>query len=263
MTIAALAGEGHPTAAAAKERNGASQLKTLPGETWEDIFSASDQATIGEDERAEVGGRVGGSYATEEADLQRSSVNAGTSSRSSVEDRSLSDRTPEEQEKLVRAFIRKFRAREIAREPEAEAERSAVEETTQGEDLKCVLCRRSGPRVKVGADGRRWCSSTDSDACIRIAQGRLGGATGGSNSALSGKLRPDGRCRDCKSPVKWVKTQRGKKMPVDCDPAPASVAAFELVGSVGTLAFYVSEKKRVTFSGDVYESHYQTCESGR
>ena len=48
-------------------------------------------------------------------------------------------------------------------------------------------------------------------------------------------------------------------MPVDVIPAPKDVAAFELVGARDTMAFYISEKRRGMFFGDVYQSHFQTC----
>lgn len=111
-----------------------------------------------------------------------------------------------------------------------------------------------------GDDGRWWCPKSEHDKCTRIAAGRLGAsASAAGNSALRGVLEADGKCRDCGAPVKWVKTQRGKKMPVDIDPAPAGVSAFEVVGETDSLAFYVSEKRRARFIGDVYEFHGSTC----
>jgi hypothetical protein len=153
-------------------------------------------------------------------------------------------------------MIRKFSAKEITPEPTDDTIEDAVED-----DRACAVCRRRGSWLVLGPDERWWCSEAESAACTRIAQGRLGGVTTASHAALSGTLRSDGKCRACKEPVRWVKTQRGRKMPVDVRPAVPGVAAFELVGEVNTLAFYVSEKKRPTFSGDVYESHFQTCEA--
>jgi hypothetical protein len=162
-----------------------------------------------------------------------------------------SSRTSDEQAALVRAFVRKFNATVVPNigEPEEKAEQHA-----------CVLCKRT-TKLALGADGRWWCKDSEAAACNRIAQSRLGGATGGTgnNASLRGVLREDGKCRSCGAPIKWVKTQRGKKMPVDTRPAPAGVDAFELMGAVETLAFYVSEKKRALHVGDVYRSHFQTC----
>lgn len=106
-----------------------------------------------------------------------------------------------------------------------------------------------------------WCPESDRDTCLRIAQSRLGASAGNTSSeaALKGALEPDAKCRDCGAEIKWVKTQRGKKMPVDVIPAPKGVAAFELVGRSQTMAFYISEKRRAMHFGDVYESHFQTC----
>lgn len=164
----------------------------------------------------------------------------------------------DEQESFVRALKRKFQATE--REPDSGI--APVPQSAEpDENRKCALCRRQVSGMNLGTDGRLWCPEREAAACMRIAQGRLGGATTSSRSALSGKLKADGDCRRCGVPIKWVKTQRGKKMPVDVDPAPPSVDAFELIGQVDTLAFFVSEKKRPTFAGDVYRSHFQTCEA--
>jgi hypothetical protein len=168
------------------------------------------------------------------------------------------ERTIEEQESFVRALKRKFQATE--REPDS-GKGPIPQAAETDEERKCALCRRKVSGMKLGTDGRLWCPESESAACLRIAQGRLGGATTASRAALSGKLKADGDCRACGAPIKWVRTQRGKNMPVDVDPAPPSVDAFELVGQVKTLAFFVSEKKRPTFAGDVYRSHFQTCEA--
>lgn len=238
-TIAALGGD--PSALVKEIRDAeSSQLKELPGETFEDIFPVPEEATA--DERS--------SPVTEVATAVQARPDRATDVASSD-----TERTQEEQEKLVRGFMRKFQAREILPEP-------TVEETKADDSEKCALCRRATTRRTLGADGRKWCSGVDADTCIRIAQGRLGGATAPSRASLSGKLGADGDCRRCGKPVKWVKTQRGKKMPVDVSPAPSGVAAFELIGRIDTLAFYVSERRRAAYSGDLYESHFNTCEAG-
>jgi len=157
----------------------------------------------------------------------------------------------------VRQFVRKFRATVVELPPETEI---PPDEENTGDDHKCALCRRETPGAKLGQDGRWWCTGSEESVCIRLAQGRLGGATAPGRASLSGRLRPDGKCRQCRQQIRWVKTQRGKNMAVDIDPAPAGVDAFELIGEVKTIAFYVSERKRAGWAGDVYRPHFKTCE---
>jgi hypothetical protein len=170
-----------------------------------------------------------------------------------------------DEDKFVAAIVRKFRAVEVEPPPPPPATSSTPERDLSTE-RKCVLCRRDlrGRMVGPDADGRWWCPKSETDKCDRIAAGRLGAsASGGSASSLRGIIEADGKCRDCGEPVKWVKTQRGKKMPVNIHPAPKAVDAFELVGEHDTLAFYVSEKRRAKHWGDTYEFHGSTCEGRR
>jgi hypothetical protein len=170
------------------------------------------------------------------------------------------------EDKFIAALIRKFRATE-AEPPEPEPADPPPPPTTSSTPAKkCALCRRSLTSLVWGeADERWWCPKSEADKCTRIALGRLGAsASGAGNVSLRGVLDPDGgKCRDCGEPVKWVKTQKGKKMPVDVLPAPAGVSGFELVGEHDTLAFYVSEKRRAKFFGDCYEFHGSTCKQSR
>lgn len=172
-----------------------------------------------------------------------------------------------DEERFVAALVRKFRAVEVAADPPP-----PPPATSSSSEHVCALCRRAlGGRLvfnetdaKGNPDERYYCPQSEADKCMRIAAGRLGAsASAGSASALRGVLDADGKCRDCGEPVLWVKTQRGKKMPVNVHPAPPIVDAFELVGETDTLAFYVSEKRRAKHYGDVYEFHGATCEGRR
>jgi hypothetical protein len=164
-----------------------------------------------------------------------------------------------DEDKFIAALGRKFRAVEVDPPPPPQPSSTPRRRRPVRDQVKCAVCRRTTHLV-VGDDGRAWCREPEWDACNRIAQSRLGASAAvGSASALTGQLEPDGKCRSCKEPVKWVKTQRGKKMPVDVIPAPPEVDAFELIGRTNTLAFYISEKRRAMHVGDVYQSHFQTC----
>lgn len=169
-----------------------------------------------------------------------------------------------DEERLVAAFKRRFRAVEVDPwtddTPPPPPATSSSSSSGSAEPDRCHLCHRSGRRLVTSANGMKWCPDSDWDVCNRIAQGRLGasGSTG-SSAALKGILDTDGKCRDCHEPIKWVKTQRGKKMPVDVSPAPADLDAFELIGRVDTLAFFISSRRRATHSGDVYACHFNTC----
>lgn len=166
--------------------------------------------------------------------------------------------------KFVAALTRKFRAHEV--EPrELPPPPPRTPSTPRPEPRRCHLCQRSLGTRLVENNGLLWCPDTEADKCLRIAAGRLGASASNANrdSSLKGQLEPSGTCRDCGAEVLWVKTQRGKKMPVDVIPAPKDVAAFELVGKSDTMAFYVSERRRASHWGDVYESHFQTCKNGR
>lgn len=174
---------------------------------------------------------------------------------------------------FTRALVRRFRAREIPQSAEpagsAEPPSSLPPSNTlppSSDVEKCALCRRPDKLGTIRDEhGRLYCREAEWPMCDRIAQGRLGASASNSTSAsaLRGELHPDGTCRNCKAPVKWVKTQRGKSMPVDVSPAPPGKQAFELIGRVDTLAFFISERKREKLDGDVYESHFQTCAAGR
>jgi hypothetical protein len=170
-----------------------------------------------------------------------------------------------DEDKFIAALKRKFKAVEAEpREPEPD-DPPPPPATSSTPERKCALCRRSLTSLVWGEqDGRWWCPKSEAEKCTRIAAGRLGAsASGAGNSSLKGALDPDGKCRDCGAEVRWVKTQRGKKMPVDVLPAPAGVDGFELVGETDTLAFYVSEKRRARYFGDCYEFHGKTCEGSR
>jgi hypothetical protein len=66
----------------------------------------------------------------------------------------------------------------------------------------------------------------------------------------------EGTCRRCGQAVRWVKTAKGKNMPLN--PAPVtddSRGAFTLAGGV---ALYVRPDERGTHA-EVWESHFATC----
>jgi hypothetical protein len=173
-----------------------------------------------------------------------------------------------DEREFIRAMERRFRAKLVSADrgidPKAESA-APPSSSSPPPPSKCALCRRPDKLGDTIDDfGRRYCREAEWAQCNRIAAGRLGASASASTSSasLSGELHADGKCRDCGEPIAWVTTQRGRKMPVDVRPARPNVAAFELVGRVDTLAFYVSEQKRARMSGDVYECHRNTCSAG-
>ena len=177
------------------------------------------------------------------------------------------------EEQFVSALVRKFRAVEIPAvagtgneaEPADSSSSSSTSSSSDPERSRCALCHRTD-KLGTGRDdfGRPYCRDAEWDTCNRIAQGRLGASAGrsGNTNALRGELHPDGNCRNCKAPIKWVTTQKGKKMPVDVSPAPPGRDAFELVGRIDTTAFYVSAKRREGLDADLYASHFNSCSRG-
>lgn len=68
-------------------------------------------------------------------------------------------------------------------------------------------------------------------------------------------------CRSCSARVVWIRTQSGKRMPLDADPSPKG--DFVIVKHIdgGTLAVLVTPKT-VEFYHDIkerYLSHFATC----
>lgn len=174
-----------------------------------------------------------------------------------------------DEDKFIAALVRKFRATEVSADtgidpiPESD-DPPPPPATSSTPERRCHLCRRPlAGRLVAGRDDSWWCPDSEAAKCSRIAAGRLGASATAGSGSLKGILEADGKCRDCGEPVKWVKTQRGKKMPVNVFPAPKAVDAFELVGEDDTLAFYVSEKRRARHWGDVYEFHGKSCTGRR
>lgn len=69
-------------------------------------------------------------------------------------------------------------------------------------------------------------------------------------------------CRSCGAPIRWVVTERGKRIPLDRDPQPDGNIVPILVGGdwvarvlpVDTAAEYRAQ------GGDLYRAHFTTCE---
>lgn len=59
------------------------------------------------------------------------------------------------------------------------------------------------------------------------------------------------RCKSCGEPIRWVKTQKGKSMPIDIEPTPNGKFIEQ-----GDEVVFVGKKP---YSGDRYSCHFDTC----
>lgn len=73
-------------------------------------------------------------------------------------------------------------------------------------------------------------------------------------------MEPSSKCRSCEAPIVWVKTRRGKKMPVDAEPDPAGL--FVLEGMAGELVAHKAGPLDGAAGGELYTSHFATCPDG-
>jgi hypothetical protein len=61
-------------------------------------------------------------------------------------------------------------------------------------------------------------------------------------------------CRSCRAPIAWVKTARGKNMPIDLEPTGLGTWLLEWEGEVAT-----AHKAVQSYAGPKYTSHFSTC----
>lgn len=71
-----------------------------------------------------------------------------------------------------------------------------------------------------------------------------------------------GRCDYCGKAIRWVATRKGKKMPLDPNPAPDGNVVLELEGIDRTPCARVLTKGEVA-AGPTYLSHFATCAKAR
>ena len=70
-------------------------------------------------------------------------------------------------------------------------------------------------------------------------------------------------CRSCHAPIRWARTEHGRKIPLDVVEAPAATrhglfALRDLASSEGPLAIAVS-RAQVMPGDPLYVSHFATC----
>lgn len=71
-----------------------------------------------------------------------------------------------------------------------------------------------------------------------------------------------GKCKDCQGPILWVKTIKGKNMPVDVKPDPRGKHVLVLVRSVTPHYLQAAFYKREYHEDDRrnrYTCHWETC----
>ena len=67
-------------------------------------------------------------------------------------------------------------------------------------------------------------------------------------------------CRSCGADMRWVKTRKGKNMPID--DTPASDGRFVIEGDEDPpRVAFLSEEAAAVYTGDKYTSHFQTCDN--
>lgn len=69
-------------------------------------------------------------------------------------------------------------------------------------------------------------------------------------------MRSEATCRTCGAAIRFVRTTKGKLIPIDRDPAPNG--NIEIVD--GGKAFVHGKKAPTLLAGDRYVSHFATCE---
>lgn len=67
-------------------------------------------------------------------------------------------------------------------------------------------------------------------------------------------------CRRCKAPIRWVKTRKGKNMPIDDEPDPSGRYVENGETDEGKLQVsYLRDKENETYTGERFASHFDTC----
>ena len=67
-------------------------------------------------------------------------------------------------------------------------------------------------------------------------------------------------CRSCKEPIIWVRTRKGKRMPMDEAPDPSGRFVINGEESDGTpTVAWLTETDAEKYTGDTYQSHFKTC----
>jgi hypothetical protein len=68
------------------------------------------------------------------------------------------------------------------------------------------------------------------------------------------------RCRSCDAPLRWAKTPKGKRIPLDPDPRPDGNIRLGFVGGEEmALVLSGAELEAAQIAGPVYVSHFATC----
>jgi hypothetical protein len=67
-------------------------------------------------------------------------------------------------------------------------------------------------------------------------------------------------CRECQAPMRWVKTQKGKTMPIDDDPVPDGPFVIEGDEDPPRVRFI---GRKAQYTGERFNSHFETCTNPR
>jgi hypothetical protein len=76
-----------------------------------------------------------------------------------------------------------------------------------------------------------------------------------------GDILKTSTCRSCGAKIRWVKTEKGKNMPLDYDPAPKGTIMLQ--GDRVVLVGNRAVKRAYATGGALYTSHFATCPSAK
>lgn len=87
---------------------------------------------------------------------------------------------------------------------------------------------------------------------------------------LAAALTPNGHCARCGAPVAWVKTVRGRNLPLDPEPSDSPLEGNFAIGH-GGVAHYVRDSARMrAFNAEgthsefpIYVAHFASCAGER
>lgn len=65
-------------------------------------------------------------------------------------------------------------------------------------------------------------------------------------------------CKECGAAMRWVKTQKGKNMPIDDEPSADGRFVIEGDDEPARVRF-LGEQEAESYTGDKFTSHFKTC----
>lgn len=66
-------------------------------------------------------------------------------------------------------------------------------------------------------------------------------------------------CASCDREIRWVVTERGKRMPLDAEPVPDGNVELRVLDGQETAIVHAAGQRPLTAVGPFYVSHFSTC----